>query len=113
MHAFNLTAKNVALACSAVLVGWVEQAAYEVLTLASVVSCWKNILPYITLYSNSTKTGAGQFEEFSPRRLTIFDICLDLSLGQSKTTWILDRNTCHSLPLAHSDKVAPSRPQVS
>ena len=26
---------------------------------------------------------------------------------------ILDRNACHSLPLAHSDEVTPSRPCVS
>ena len=35
-------------------------------------------LPYITLYLNFTKTGAGRLEEFSPRQLTDFDIRLDL-----------------------------------
>ena len=33
---------------------------------------------YITLYLNSTKTGTGRLEEFLPRRLTVFDIRLDL-----------------------------------
>ena len=91
MHASNFTAKKVALACNS-CAGWVGGAGnliavpavnsprtiYEVLTSASVISCWKNILPYITLYLNSTKTGTGRLEEFSPRRLTVLDIRLDL-----------------------------------
>ena len=39
---------------------------------------WKNILPYITLYLNSVKTGAMRLEEFSPTRLTVFDLDLHL-----------------------------------
>ena len=56
---------------------------------------------------------AGRLKEFSPRRLTVLDIRLDLVAWSVETTRVLDRNACHSLPLAHSDKVAPSRPQVS
>ena len=85
MHAFNFTAKKSCNSCA----GWVGGAGNliavpavngprTVLTSASVISCWKNILPYITLYLNSTKTGTGWLEEFSPRRLTVLDICLDL-----------------------------------
>ena len=100
MHAFNFTTKKLALA---VLVGWAEQK----------ISCWNNILLYITLYSNSTKTGAGRLEKFSPRRLSICEIWLDLVAWSVKTTQVLDRNACHLLPLAHSDGVASSHSQVS
>ena len=54
---------------------------YKVPTSVSVNSCWKDISPYITLYLNSAKTGTGRLEEFSPRRLTVFDISLDLVAG--------------------------------
>ena len=52
--------------------------AKSVLTSMSVISSWKNILPYITPYLNSMKTGGGQLVKFLPRRLTVFDIRLDL-----------------------------------
>ena len=33
---------------------------------------------HLTVYLNSTKTDTGRLEEFSPRRLTVLDIRLDL-----------------------------------
>ena len=57
---------------------------------------------YITLYSNSTKTGAGQLEEFSPRQLTVCEIRLDLvtwSVENHPGFWVETRVThfpCHT-----------------
>ena len=40
------------------------------------------------LYLNSTKTGAGRLEEFSLRRLTVFDIHLDLVIDTNIVSMI-------------------------
>ena len=61
----------------------------------------------ITLCLNSTKTGAGRLEEsVSPRRLTVFDMGLDLVSWSVENHLGLDRNVCHSpqVPLAHRER---------
>ena len=75
MYVFNFTTKKVTLAGNS-CAGWVGGAGNLIAVpavnsphdLASVISCWNNILPYITLYSNSMKTDAGWLEKFSPRQ---------------------------------------------
>ena len=91
MHAFNFTAKKkVALACNS-CTGWVGGAGNSV----AVNSCVRStdfsvsyfvLEKHLTVYLNSTKTGAGWLKEFSPRRLTILDICLDL------VTWSVENH---------------------
>ena len=86
MHACNFTGK-VALACNS-CTGWVGGAGNLIPVPAANSQRTKyqlrrQLIPvgrtsYITLYLNSTKTGAGQLEEFLPRQLTVFDIRLDL-----------------------------------
>ena len=48
---------------------------YSIVALAKYYQLY-HILPYITMYLNSMKTGTGRLEEFSLRRLTVFDIYL-------------------------------------
>ena len=86
MHAFNLPLKKVAIACNS-CTGWVGRVGNlipvpAVNSLRTKYRLRCQLFPVgrtsYTLYLNSTKTDAGWLEEFSPRRLTVFEIRLDL-----------------------------------